>query len=93
MAYYYSRLRVLDKKKCGNNINGPCRRENGEGVASGTIKENGRCNDIVEKVDKIEVVGSRKRKRQDSESPFCRALLGVVIVVCMLSSRTPALSY
>ena len=60
MAYYYSRLRVLDKKKCGNNINGPCRRENGEGVASGTIQE---------KVDEIEV-GSRKRKRQDGVSPL-----------------------
>ena len=44
----------------GVNINCQDSRENGEGVARGAVKDNERCNDSVEEVDEIEVVGSRK---------------------------------
>ena len=57
----------------GININGQDRRENGEGVARGTVKDNERCNDSVEEVDEIDV-GGRKRKRQDSVSPLSRLI-------------------
>ena len=57
----------------GININGKDKRENGEGVARGTVKNNERCNDSVEEVDGIEV-GSRKRKRSDSVSPLSRLI-------------------
>ena len=57
----------------GININDQDRRENGEGVARGTVKDNERCNDSVEEVDEIEV-GSRKRKRHDSVSPLSRLI-------------------
>ena len=55
----------------GININGKDKRENGEGVARGTVKNNERCNDSVE----VEIeVGSRKRKRHDSVSPLSRLI-------------------
>ena len=43
------------------------------GVATGTVRDNERCNDSVEEVDEIEV-GSRKRKRRDSVSPLSRLI-------------------
>ena len=66
-----SKSRVPDnnRRNKGDNINGQDRRENGEGVARGTIQEKERCNDRVEEVDEIEV-GSRERKRRDSVSPL-----------------------
>ena len=57
-------------RNIGANVNDRDRRENGEGVTSGT-QEKGRSNDSVEEVDEIEV-GNRKRKRQDSVSPLSR---------------------
>ena len=52
------------------NTNGQDRRENGEGVARGTVKDNERCNDGVEEVDEIEVA-----------CPLCRGLLGIIVAV------------
>ena len=49
-------------------------RTNEEGVTSGTQKKKERCNDRVEEVDEIEVVGNRKRKLQDSVSPLSRLI-------------------
>ena len=59
-------------RNMGSAINDRGRRENEEGVTSGTqVKE--RSNDRVEEVDEIEV-GNRKRKRQDSVSPLSRLI-------------------
>ena len=59
---YNSRSRVPEQGTCKNrgiNTNGQDRRENGEGMARGTVKDNERCNDSVGEADEIEI-GSRK---------------------------------
>ena len=55
------------------------RRENGDGVARGAVRDNERCNDSVEEVDEIEEVVA-------SESvtiacPLCRGVLEIVVAV------------
>ena len=54
------------------NANDRDRRENGEGVTSGT-QEKERSNDRVEEVYEIEV-GNRKRQRQDRVCPLSRLI-------------------
>lgn len=57
----------------GIYINDQDRKDNGEGVATGVVKENERCSDSVEEKDDIKV-GSRKRKRCDSVSALTRLI-------------------
>ena len=64
----------------GANTNDRFRRENGEGVTSGT-QEKERSNERVEEVDEIEV-GNHKRKRQDRASP-----LSLLICSCRSSNH------
>ena len=63
----------------GANVNGRYRKENGDGVASRTMQEKEPSYDRVEEVDEIEVV--IRKASVKIACPFCRVLLGVLVVV------------